>query len=60
MVAEKEALVAVRALLLGLLLLPLAKPAKGDAVFNDAGKRRVMIITGVGGEVEYTELFTKW
>ncbi|MEE2947514.1 MAG: hypothetical protein VX392_04280 [Verrucomicrobiota bacterium] len=58
--AEKEALVAVRALLLGLLLLPLAKPAKGDAVFNDAGKRRVMIITGVGGEVEYTELFTKW
>ena len=60
MVAPKEALAPVRALLLGLLLLPLAKPAAGEAVFNDAGKRRVMIITGAGGEAEYTELFTEW
>ena len=51
---------AVRALLLSLLLLPLANPAAGEAVFNDATKRRVMVVTGAGGEADYTELFAGW
>ena len=50
----------MRSLLLSLLLLPLAKPAAGEAVFNDAAKRRVMIVAGAGGEAEYTELFAGW
>ena len=50
----------MRFVLLSLLLLPLAKPAGEVAVFNDAGERRVMIITGAGGEEEYTELFAEW
>ena len=60
MVAAEEALAAVRALLLSLLLLPLAKSAAGEAVFNDATKRRVMVVTGAGGEADYTELFAGW
>ena len=50
----------MRALLLSLLLLPLAKPAAGEAVFNDATKRRVMGVTGAGGEADYNELFARW
>ncbi len=50
----------MRFVLLSLLLLPLAKPAGEIAVFNDAGERRVMVITGAGGEEEYTGLFAEW
>ena len=50
----------MRLLLLGLLLLPLAKSAAEIAIFNEINERRVMIITGAGGEEEYTELFAKW
>ena len=58
--AAKEALAAVRALLLSLSLLPLGKLAAEDILFNDVGERRVMIVTGAGGEQEYTELFAEW
>ena len=44
----------MRFFLLSLLLLPLAKPVAGVAIFNDAKERRVMIIAGAGGEAEYT------
>ncbi len=50
----------MRFVLLSLLLLPLTKPVGEVAVFNDASKRRVMIITGAGGEEEYTGLFAEW
>ncbi|SVD80944.1 uncharacterized protein METZ01_LOCUS433798, partial [marine metagenome] len=42
-------------LLLSVLLLTLAKPAAEIAIFNEVNERRVMIITGAGGEEEYTE-----
>ena len=60
MVAAKEALVAMRLLLLSVLLLPLANLDAEVDVFNVVNERRVMIITGAGGEEEYTELFAKW
>ena len=50
----------MRLLLLSLLLLPLAKSAAEIAIFNEVNERRVMIITGAGGEEEYTELFAEW
>ena len=50
----------MRLLLLSLLLLPLAKSAAEIAIFNEINERRVMIITGAGGEEEYTELFAEW
>ena len=50
----------MRLLLLSLLLLPLAKPAAEPAIFNEVNERRVMIITGAGGEEEYTGLFAEW
>ena len=50
----------MRLLLLSVLLLTLAKPAAEIAIFNEVNERRVMIITGAGGEEEYTELFAKW
>ena len=50
----------MRLLLLSLLLLPLAKPAAEIAIFNEVNERRVMIITGAGGEEEYTEMFAEW
>jgi hypothetical protein len=50
----------MRLLLLSLLLLPLAKLDAEVDVFNVVNERRVMIITGAGGEEEYTELFAKW
>ena len=50
----------MRLLLLSLLLLPLAKPAAEIAIFNEVNERRVMIITGAGGEEEYAELFAEW
>ena len=50
MVAAKEALVAMRLLLLSVLLLPLAKLDAEVDVFNVVNERRVMIITGAGGE----------
>ena len=50
----------MRLLLLSLLLLPLAKSAAEIAIFNEVSERRVMIITGAGGEEEYTELFAEW
>ncbi len=49
----------MRFFLLSLLLLPLAKPAAEVAVFNEANERRVMVITGAGGEEDYTGLFAK-
>ena len=50
----------MRLLLLSLLLLPLAKSAAEIAIFNEVSERRVMIITGAGGEEEYTDLFAEW
>ena len=50
----------MRLLLLSLLLLPFAKLDAEVDVFNVVNERRVMIITGAGGEKEYTELFAKW
>ena len=50
----------MRLLLLSLLLLPLAKSAAEIAIFNEINERRVMIITGAGGEEEYPELFAEW
>ena len=50
----------MRLLLLSLLLLPLAKSAAEIAIFNEINERRVMIITGAGGEEEYTEQFAEW
>ena len=50
----------MRLLLLSLLLLPLAKSAAEIAIFNEINERRVMIITGAGGEEEYAELFAEW
>ena len=50
----------MRLLLLSLLLLPFAKSAAEIAIFNEVNERRVMIITGAGGEEEYTELFAEW
>ena len=50
----------MRLLLLSVLLLPLAKLDAEVDVFNVVNERRVMIITGAGGEEEYTELFAKW
>ncbi|MFL3666641.1 MAG: hypothetical protein ACJ06V_08680, partial [Verrucomicrobiota bacterium] len=52
--------VAMRLLLLSVLLLPLANLDAEVDVFNVVNERRVMIITGAGGEEEYTELFAKW
>ena len=45
---------------MSLLLLPFAKLDAEVDVFNVVNERRVMIITGAGGEKEYTELFAKW
>ena len=50
----------MRLLLMSLLLLPFAKLDAEVDVFNVVNERRVMIITGAGGEKEYTELFAKW
>ena len=50
----------MRLLLLSLLLLHFAKLDAEVDVFNVVNERRVMIITGAGGEKEYTELFAKW
>ena len=50
----------MRLLLLSLLLLPFSKLDAEVDVFNVVNERRVMIITGAGGEKEYTELFAKW
>ena len=50
----------MRLLLLSLLLLPFAKSAAEIAIFNEVNERRVMIITGAGGEEEYTELYAEW
>ena len=50
----------MRLFLLSLLLLPLAKSVAEIAIFNEVNERRVMIITGAGGEEEYTELFAEW
>ena len=45
---------------MSLLLLPFAKLDAEVDVFNVVNERRVMIITGAGGEKKYTELFAKW
>ena len=50
----------MRALLILILLFGLAKSGLDAADFNATKNRRVLVVAGAGGEVEYAQLFADW
>ena len=60
MVAKEEALAAMRTLLILILLFGLAKSGLDAADFNATKNRRVLVVAGAGGELEYAQLFADW